>query len=108
MIIKSTKNLVFSLVSAGLLCLSISSEAQVNTAKDARYLLALIFAKNQDYESSIKLLKQLVSEHPQNINYLSDYVEVLASAGKDETVLALLEKIPVNQVRAYVSIPTWH
>lgn len=102
MIIKSTKHLVFSLVSVGLLCLSISGEAQVNTVKDARYTLALIFAKNQDYESSIKLLKQLVSEHPQNINYLSDYVEVLASAGKDETVLALLEKTPVNQVRAYV------
>ena len=102
MTLKPAKNSFFSLFSAGLLCLSISGEAQVNTDEDARYHQALIFAKNKNYESSINILKQLVIDYPQNINFLSDYVQVLASAGKDEAVLALWGQIPVKQVRAYV------
>ena len=102
MIKKYIQHIVFLLISVGLLCLSISGEAKVHPAEDVRYLQALKAAKNQDYESSINLLKQLVSEYPKNTTYLSDYVQVLASAGKDEAVMALLEQIPVNQVCAYV------
>jgi biofilm PGA synthesis protein PgaA len=92
----------FYLLNIGLFFLFTFTNVQANNTDNERYQQALLFAKTKDYGKSIQLFKALRLAYPQNITYLSDYVQILATASKDEAVLNLAKEVPFYQVRAYV------
>ena len=96
------KNLFSLSVHISVLGFLVLNPAQAETIGHQRYQEALSYAKEKQYDQSLNLFKTLHAEYPQNITYLSDYVQILATAGKDKAVLALAPKIPTEEVRAYV------
>ncbi len=89
---------IFYLFSMGVFCLFTLENVQANNT----YQQALSLAKEKNYTQSIQLFKTLRLEYPQNITYLSDYIQILSTAGKDKAVLNLVAAVPKNKVRAYV------
>ena len=99
---KWSGKIFYLLVSFILTFIFVFANALANDGGTERYQQALASAKAEDYEKSLSLFKTLIAEYPENINYLSDYVQILANAGKDKEVIALAEQVPREQVRAYV------
>jgi biofilm PGA synthesis protein PgaA len=96
------KNIFSIFAPISLLGWLILSTVQANETGQQRYQEALNFAKEKQYQKSLILFKTLRAEYPNNMTYLSDYVQILASSGKDKAVLRLADEVPLNKVRAYV------
>ncbi|MCK4494680.1 MAG: hypothetical protein KAU26_11525, partial [Methylococcales bacterium] len=96
------KNLFFLSVHISLLGFLILNNAQAEMMAQERYQKALSYAKEKQYEQSLRLFKTLHTAYPQNVTYLSDYIQILATAGNDKEVLVLAKKVPTESVRAYV------
>ena len=66
----------------------------IYTAKNfsMEYMLAKSYIKTENYKKAIVLYRKILSENPENINYLLSYSYCLENLGKSDEALNILEK----------------
>ena len=72
------------------------------TPADEQYRQALQLTKQGQHVKAIALFEQLVSQHPDHLNYRYDYILTLGWSGKDKEVLQISRKLDPNQTPPYV------
>ncbi len=72
------------------------------TSPDVAHRAAVSEARQGRYDSALRRLAALVEAYPSRRGYLYDYITVLAWAGKDAEVVALLPRIELGHAPGYV------
>lgn len=76
--------------------------APLGMASETLYQSALQAVRNGNLNQAESILKDLVGDHPENLHYRNDYIQVLSLAGKNEAALEWMRALDRSRTPAYV------